>query len=123
MENFLNMQSLSATTKKLNNNNFYRFTPMSNFCFTIEIFKILARYLHCLSGCTLVLGGDGRYYNNEAIQMILKMAAANGVGRVLVGLNGIFSTPAVSACVRKRKTYGTLLYNIWIHYLFELSNL
>jgi phosphoglucomutase len=62
-----------------------------------------------LKGCTLVLGGDGRYYNNEAIQTILKMASANGVGKVLVGQNGIFSTPAVSACVRKRKTYGAII--------------
>jgi phosphoglucomutase len=59
------------------------------------------------SGSTLVVGGDGRYYNNEAFQVIIKMAAANGIGKLLIGKNGIFSTPAVSATLRKRKCYGT----------------
>jgi phosphoglucomutase len=45
-------------------------------------------------GQTLVLGGDGRYYNRQAIQIILKMAAANGFARTLVGQGGILSTPA-----------------------------
>jgi phosphoglucomutase len=60
-------------------------------------------------GKTLVLGGDGRYYNQEAIQIILKMAAANGFGKVLVGQNGIFSTPAASVVIRKYKTYGGII--------------
>jgi phosphoglucomutase len=47
-------------------------------------------------GATLVLGGDGRFYNRDAIQVILKMAAANGFRRVLVGKGGILSTPAAS---------------------------
>ncbi|OIO69038.1 MAG: alpha-D-glucose phosphate-specific phosphoglucomutase [Zetaproteobacteria bacterium CG12_big_fil_rev_8_21_14_0_65_55_1124] len=61
------------------------------------------------SGQTLVLGGDGRFYNREAIQTILKMAAANGFGRVLVGQGGILSTPAASHVIRKNKAYGGLI--------------
>lgn len=60
-------------------------------------------------GATLVLGGDGRYYNREAIQIILKMAAANGFGRVLVGKGGILSTPAASCVIRKYQTYGGII--------------
>ena len=62
-----------------------------------------------LTGKTLVLGGDGRYYNRQAIQTILKMAAANGVGRVLVGTNGILSTPAASCVVRGNQAYGGII--------------
>ena len=61
------------------------------------------------AGSTLVLGGDGRYYNREAIQIILKMAAANGFGKVLVGQGGILSTPAASAVIRKYSTYGGII--------------
>lgn len=60
-------------------------------------------------GATLVLGGDGRYYNREAIQIILKMAAANGFGKVLVGRGGILSTPAASCVIRKYQTYGGII--------------
>ncbi len=60
-------------------------------------------------GATLTLGGDGRYYNREAIQIILKMAAANGFGRVLVGQGGILSTPAASCIIRKYKTFGGII--------------
>ncbi|XP_048623025.1 phosphoglucomutase, chloroplastic isoform X3 [Brassica napus] len=55
---------------------------------------------------TLVLGGDGRYFNKEASQIIIKIAAGNGVGKILVGQEGILSTPAVSAVIRKRKANG-----------------
>ena len=62
-----------------------------------------------LAGGTLVGGGDGRYYNREAIQIILRMAAANGVARVLVGQGGILSTPALSCLIRKYKTQGGIV--------------
>lgn len=61
------------------------------------------------AGATLVLGGDGRYYNREAIQIILRMAAANGFGRVMVGKGGILSTPAASCVIRKYATYGGII--------------
>ena len=60
-------------------------------------------------GATLVLGGDGRYYNRTAIQIILKMAAANGFGKVLVGRGGILSTPAASCVIRKYQTFGGIV--------------
>ncbi|CAN1311610.1 Phosphoglucomutase, cytoplasmic [Linum perenne] len=53
-------------------------------------------------GATLVVSGDGRYYSKEAIQVIIKMAAANGVRRIWVGQNGLLSTPALSAVIRER---------------------
>ncbi|MGK7955367.1 MAG: alpha-D-glucose phosphate-specific phosphoglucomutase [Crocosphaera sp.] len=65
-----------------------------------------------LDGCegqTLVVGGDGRYYNRQAIQIILKMAAANNIGRILVGCNGIFSTPAASAVIRQYNAFGGII--------------
>ncbi len=58
---------------------------------------------------TLVVGGDGRYYNCEAAQIILRMAAANGFGRVLVGRGALLSTPAVSAVIRRRAASGGLV--------------
>jgi len=58
------------------------------------------------SGITLVLGGDGRYYNRKAAQIIIKMAAANGVGRLLVGQGALLSTPAASCLIRKYGAQG-----------------
>ncbi|WP_300114999.1 alpha-D-glucose phosphate-specific phosphoglucomutase [Sphingobium sp.] len=60
-------------------------------------------------GKTLVLGGDGRYLNREVIQTVLKMAAANGFGRVLVGRGGILSTPAASHLIRSAGAFGGLI--------------
>ena len=56
-----------------------------------------------LSNCTLVIGGDGRYYNKEAIQKIIPLLAANGVKRCWVGKGGLLSTPAISAIIRERE--------------------
>ena len=60
-------------------------------------------------GRTLVLGGDGRFFNDEAIQTIINMASANGFGRVLVGQHGILSTPAASCIIRKYQAFGGLI--------------
>ncbi len=74
-------------------------------CFVQSVFDVLEGY----AGKTLVLGGDGRYYNAEAIQVILRLAAANGFGRVLVGCNGILSTPAASCVIRKHNAFGGII--------------
>ena len=62
-----------------------------------------------LDGKTLTVGGDGRYFNDQAIQTILKMAAANGAHKVVVGQNGVLSTPAASAVIRHLKTDGGII--------------
>jgi phosphoglucomutase len=67
-----------------------------------------------LTDGALLLGGDGRYHNDEAIQIIIKMAVANGVKRVIVGQHGLLSTPAVSAIIREagpqwKKSFGAFI--------------
>ena len=59
-----------------------------------------------LSGGTIIIGGDGRFYNDEAIQIILSMAAANGVKKALVSQSGLLSTPACSHVIRKYGAAG-----------------
>lgn len=61
------------------------------------------------AGATLTVGGDGRYYNKTAIQTIIKMAAANGFAKVLVGQDGILSTPAASHVIRHYQTFGGII--------------
>ncbi|WP_394663480.1 alpha-D-glucose phosphate-specific phosphoglucomutase [uncultured Sphingomonas sp.] len=61
------------------------------------------------TGQTLVIGGDGRFLNREVIQVAIRMAAANGFTRVLVGQGGILSTPAASNVIRQRKALGGLV--------------
>ncbi|MEA3533569.1 alpha-D-glucose phosphate-specific phosphoglucomutase [Rhizobium sp. CC-YZS058] len=65
--------------------------------------------LEGFEGKTLVIGGDGRFYNREVIQIAIKMAAANGFGRVLVGRGGILSTPAASHVIRKYQAFGGIV--------------
>ncbi len=65
--------------------------------------------LEGFEGRTLVIGGDGRFHNAEAIQTIIKMAAASGFGDLLVGQGGLLSTPAASAVIRKNKAFGGII--------------
>ncbi|NXU70601.1 PGM1 protein, partial [Oreotrochilus melanogaster] len=58
---------------------------------------------------TLVVGGDGRFYMKDAIQLIVRIAAANGIGRLVIGQHGILSTPAVSCIIRKIKAIGGII--------------
>lgn len=73
--------------------------------FVQSIFDVVTE----LRGGTLVIGGDGRYHNDTAIQIILSMAAANGVKKCIVGQGGLFSTPAVSHIIRKYETQGGIV--------------
>ncbi len=73
--------------------------------FIQSLFDVLEGY----GGKTLVIGGDGRFYNREVIQKAIRMAAANGFGRVIVGRGGILSTPAASNLIRKRGAFGGIV--------------
>lgn len=65
--------------------------------------------LEGFQGATLVVGGDGRYFNREAIQIVAKMALANGFGKILIGRGGILSTPAASNLIRKYGAFGGVI--------------
>ena len=73
--------------------------------FVQSIFDVLEGF----QGKALVIGGDGRYYNAEAVQTVIRMAAANGFGRVLVGRAGLLSTPAASNIIRQYKAFGGII--------------
>lgn len=60
-------------------------------------------------GATLVIGGDGRYFSVPAVKIILRIAAANGVSKLIIGENSILSTPAASNIIRKYKATGGIL--------------
>lgn len=60
-------------------------------------------------GATLVIGGDGRYWNPQVTQLIAKIGAAYGVKKLIIGQNGILSTPAASHIIRMRKVTGGIL--------------
>ena len=70
--------------------------------FVQSVFDVLGD----VQGKVLVLGGDGRYFNRNALQTIIKMSAANGVGRLLIGQGGLLSTPAASCVIRKYHAHG-----------------
>ena len=65
--------------------------------------------LEGFGGATLIAGGDGRFFNREAIQIVLKIAIANGFGKILVGRGGILSTPAASNLIRRRGAFGGVI--------------
>jgi phosphoglucomutase len=73
--------------------------------FVQSIFDSLAGY----HGRTLVVGGDGRYFNREVVQTVIRMAAASGFGRVIVGQGGILSTPAASHLIRRNEAFGGII--------------
>ena len=73
--------------------------------FIQALFDVLEDY----AGKTLVIGGDGRYFNDVAIQQAIRLAAANGFGRVLVGQAGLLSTPGASHVIRHYRAFGGLV--------------
>jgi len=74
-------------------------------CFVQAVFDTLSLD----KGATLVLGGDGRYYNREAIQVIIELSAANGIGKLIIGQGGLLSTPAASNLIRHRRAAGGII--------------
>lgn len=77
--------------------------------FVQSIFDATASAAEISSGKTLVVGGDGRFYNAEALQTIVRMAAANGFNRVIAGQSGLLSTPAASCIIRKYHAFGGII--------------
>jgi len=77
--------------------------------FVQSIFNALHSEQQSFSEKTLVLGGDGRFYNLEALHIIIKMAAANGFGRIIVGQQGLLSTPAASCIIRQHGAFGGII--------------
>ena len=77
--------------------------------FIQSTFNVIRETSGDLAQHTLVVGGDGRYYNREATQIIIRMAAANGFGKLLVGRGGLLSTPAASAVIRRRQALGGIV--------------
>jgi len=86
-----------------------------------------------VDGSFLVIGGDGRYWNPEVMQLIAKIGAAYGVKKLVIGQNGILSTPAASHVIRIRKATGGILltashnpggvYDVVLLYLFLFPNI
>ncbi len=77
--------------------------------FVQSIFDATAGRHDAAGGKTLVVGGDGRYYNGEALQTIIRMAAANGFKRIIAGRDGLLSTPAASCVIRKYRAFGGII--------------
>lgn len=73
------------------------------------ITSILLSIPEGVEGAFLVIGGDGRYFNPEVVQKIAKISAAYGAKKLLIGQNGILSTPAASHLIRKRQATGGIL--------------
>ncbi len=77
--------------------------------YTENFIQSIFNALEGFTGATLIIGGDGRYYNSNVVQIAIRMAAANGFGRIIVGQNGLLSTPAVSHLIRHHRAFGGII--------------
>ena len=77
--------------------------------YTENFIQSIFNALEGFAGKTLVIGGDGRFYNDRVVQIAIRMAAANGFGRVIVGRGGLLSTPAASNVIRKNGAFGGII--------------
>ena len=75
-----------------------------------------------VAGKTLVIGGDGRFFNDSAIQIILRMASANDAAKCIVGQGGILSTPAASHLIRLRQAGGGLILSVFTYLPYTLTD-